>query len=65
MEAQRREVQLGLAPMVQEVMVAPLAAGTWTLSATRVGQAAQGLLVRHQVVVSDREAGLELMEPYI
>lgn len=58
--------------MVQEVMVAPVAAGTWTLAVQEASQAVQAPLVvlvwaaasrQQEVVVDDREVSLELMEP--
>lgn len=58
--------------MVQEVMVAPVAAGTWTLVVQEASQVVQAPLVvlgwaaascQQEVGVDDREVSLELMEP--
>lgn len=58
--------------MVQEVMVAPVAAAAWTLAEQEASQVVQVPLVvlgwaaasrQQEVVVDDREVLLELMEP--
>lgn len=59
------------APIVQEVMVAPVAAGTWTLAVQEASQVVQAPLVvlvlaaasrQQEVVMDDREVSVELVE---